>query len=313
MGPLFFLIYINDMSKASSLLRHILFADDTNQYIANKSRTGLYKNANSELKKVAYWVAHNKLTINNEKTEFIEFSKSKINSRNELMLLINGKPIRRVDECKFLGVFIDSSITWRSHIHKIITKISQTIGIIGRARSFMNATQLALLYNTMVLPHLQYCIINWGNFRHDSNIGLQNKLLTLQKCLVRLISGAHRISHADPLFFKHSILKIDDLYEQSIRMFSFKLQKKLIPLEIASMFSKIEHSYNTRGARNNFYVVHSDKRSMKSIAPACWNSIPTDLKQCPSIASFKSNSKKALLAPYASFSCKTRNCKSCQV
>ena len=67
LGPLFFLIYINDMSKASSLLRHILFADDTNQYVANKSRAGLYKNANSELKKVADWVAHNKLTLNYEK------------------------------------------------------------------------------------------------------------------------------------------------------------------------------------------------------------------------------------------------------
>ena len=100
------------MSKASSLLRHILFADDTNQYIANKSRAGLYKNANSELKKVADWVAHNKLTLNYEKTEFIEFSKSKINSRNELMLRINGKPIRRVDEGKFLGFYrYCSSIT----------------------------------------------------------------------------------------------------------------------------------------------------------------------------------------------------------
>ena len=149
------------MSKASSLLRHILFADDSNQYIADSTRAGLYKKANSELKKVADWVAHNKLTLHYDKTEFIEFSKGKINSRNELTLLINGKPIRRVDECKFLGVFIDSSITWRSHIYKMITKISQTIGIIGRAKSFMNATQLALLYNTMVLPHLQYCIINW--------------------------------------------------------------------------------------------------------------------------------------------------------
>ena len=301
------------MSKVSSLLRHILFADDTNQFIADRTRAGLYKNANLELKKVADWVAHNKLTINHDKTEFIEFSKGKINSQNELMLLINGKPISKVDECKFLGVFIDSSLTWRTHIHKMITKISQSIGIIGRAKGFMNPTQLALLYNTMVLPHLQYCIINWGNFKLDSNVGLRNKLLTLQKCLVRLISGAHRISHADPLFSKLSILKIDDLYEQSIRMFSFKLQRKQIPTEIDSMFCTIEHSHNTRGAKNNFYVVHSDKRSMRSIAPACWNSIPSLLKQCPSVASFKNNSKKDLLAPYASFSCNTRNCKSCQV
>ena len=179
----------------------------------------------------------------------------------------------------------------------------------------MNSTQLALLYNTMVLPHLQYCIINWGNFRNDSNIGLRNKLLTLQKCLVRIINGAHRISHADPYFFNGSILKIDDLYEQSIRMFAFKLHNtcNLLPQEIGSMFNKIDHPHNTRGAKNNFFVVLSDKRSMKSIAPACWNSLPLQMKQCPSVTSFKNTSKTDLLAPYAAFSCHNHNCQSCQM
>ena len=177
----------------------------------------------------------------------------------------------------------------------------------------MNPTQLGLLYNTMVLPHLQYCIINWGNFKHDSNVGMKNKLLTLQKCLVRIISNAHRISHADPLFFNNNILKIDELFEQSIRVFSFKLHKNLLPREISSFFEKVDHGHNTRGARNNFFVTLSDKRSIKSIVPSCWNSLPLQLKQCPSVASFKINSKNALLAPYESFSCHIRNCKSCLV
>ena len=155
----------------------------------------------------------------------------------------------------------------------------------------MNSTQLALLYNTMVLPHLQYCIINWGNFKHDSNIGLWNKLLTLQKCLVRIVNGAHRISHADPLFFNKSILKIDDLYEQSLRIFAYKLHNSLLPQEVQSMFPKCYHNHNTRGAKNNFFVVRSDKRSMKSIAPACWNTLPLQLKQCPSVLSFKNTSR----------------------
>ena len=313
LGPLFFLVYINDISRASSLLRNILFADDSNQFISDSTRAGLYRKTNLELAKVASWVAHNKLTLNYDKTEFIEFSRNKLLSKDNFTLLINGKPIRRVDECKFLGVYIDSSISWRSHINKIISRISQTIGIIGRAKSFMNSTQLGLLYNTMVLPHLQYCIINWGNFKHDKNIALKNKLLSLQKSLVRIIGNAHRISHTDPLFFNNSILKIDDLFEQSIRVFSFKINNNLLPREISSFIDTNKHSYNTRGARNNLFVTLSDKRSIKSLVPACWNALPLPLKQCPSVASFKTSSKNDLLAHYKSFCCHTRNCQSCLV
>ena len=124
LGPLFFLIYVNDMARASAILRHILFADDTNQFFKNKSRAGLYKIANLELMKVSSWVSHNRLSLNYDKTEFIEFSKGKLSPPNDLTLSINGKSIRKVDECKFLGVFIDSNISWRIHINKVITKIS---------------------------------------------------------------------------------------------------------------------------------------------------------------------------------------------
>ena len=112
------------------------------------------------------------------------------------------------------------------------------IGIIGRARAFMDPAQLKLLYNTMVLPHLQYCLINWGNFSACSNIKFGKKILTLQKCLVRIIDGAPRLSHADPLFFSQNSLKIEDLYEQSVRMFAFKLFKNITPNEITNFFSQ---------------------------------------------------------------------------
>ena len=122
-----------------------------------------------------------------------------------------------------------------------------------------------------------------------------------------------KISHADPLFFNRSILKIDDLYEQSLRIFAFKLFKNLLPQEIISIFPKVDHNHNTRGAKNNFFVVLADKRSIKSIAPACWNSLPMIWKQCPSVLSFKNTLKNDLIASYASFSCLTRNCQSCLV
>ena len=84
----------------------------------------------------------------------------------------------------------------------------------------MDGPQLMDLYNTMVLPHLQYCLINWGNFKGDRNLGLRDRLVTLQKCFVRIVSGANRLSHADPLFAKLATLKVDDLFAQSVRILS---------------------------------------------------------------------------------------------
>ena len=220
LGPLFFLLYINDLSRASSYFKYILFADDTNLFASGKDRDVLSRGINSELGRLSDWFAHNKLTLNYDKTEFVDFSKPIKNLVGDGWgIKMDGKPVREVESSKFLGVFIDKGISWRVHIGKIVSKISQTVGIIARARGFMNGPQLLLLYNTMVLPHLQYCLLNWGNFKGDRNLGLRDRLLTLQKSLVRIICSAGRISHADPLFAELATLKIDDLFVQSIRIF----------------------------------------------------------------------------------------------
>ena len=175
----------------------------------------------------------------------------------------------------------------------------------------MDTPQLALLYNTMVLPHLQYCLINWGNFKDDRNIKLRDRILRLQKCFLRIVYGTHRLAHADPLFAQMNSLKIDDLFQQSVRCFSFKLFNNMVPARMASMASKVNHSYRTRGSQNNFVINCSDHRSLRYIVPKHWNSLPDCLKQSPSISTFKVNSKKDLLSPYSAFTCTVRNCRSC--
>ena len=175
----------------------------------------------------------------------------------------------------------------------------------------MSGPQLLLLYNTMVLPHLQYCLINWGNFKGDRNLGLRDRLLTLQKCLVRIISGSHRISHADPIFADLETLKVDDLFTQSVRIFCYKMSRGLLPGGMADFVKFVDHGHLTRGARNNFYVSRADGRSIISIAPQIWNSLPFELKQSPSLAAFKGRSKVDLLAPYGAFVCGLRGCRSC--
>ena len=193
----------------------------------------------------------------------------------------------------------------------VVQKLSQTIGIIGRARKFKDTPQLALLYNTMVLPHLQYCLVNWGNFKEDRNLKLRDRILRLQKCFLRIIYGAHRLSHADPLFARLGTLKIDDLYKQAIRCLSFKLNNNMLRGRIASLASKINHSHHTRGSQSNLVINSINHQSFKYIFPHHWNPLPPLLKQSTSIGAFKANSKKDLLASYSKFTCTTRNCRSC--
>ena len=159
---------------------------------------------------------------------------------------------------------------------------------------------------------MTYCLINWGNFKGDGNLGLGDRLLTLQKCLVRMISGADRISHADPLFSRLATLKVCDLFAQSVRIFSFKMSKGMLPGEMAGFLKKTDHGHATRGARSsNFFVSRSDSKSIRSIAPKYWNPLSLEMKQSPSIASFKERSKGDFLAGYGSFVCSVRGCRSC--
>ena len=89
------------------------------------------------------------MTLNYSKTEYIDFSKpTNVSSEDGMALKIDGSLIRRVNESKFLGVLIDRDISWRGQIGKVVTRIRQTMGIIGRARGFMNGAQLLLLYYT---------------------------------------------------------------------------------------------------------------------------------------------------------------------
>ena len=127
------------------------------------------------------------------------------------------------------------------------------------------------------------------------------------------VSGAYRRSHSSPLSANLETLKVDDLFTQSVRIFSYQLWKGLLPSEIATYVRRISHGHSTRGAIGNFYVGKSCPRSIRRIAPSYWNPLPMELKLSPSVASFKERSKRDLLGPYASFSCSVRGCYSCTV
>ena len=162
LGPLLFILYMNGFPRASNLLFSILYADDTNIFIEGTEYHKVISTPNTELLKVSDWLNSNKLTINLKKTNYMVFHRSRIKT-NSINLVILKKTSETTRSTKFLGVIIDNKLKWTDHITYIKKKISRAIGIIHRARTFLDKINLKNLYHSIVFPYLIYCTEIWGN------------------------------------------------------------------------------------------------------------------------------------------------------
>ena len=164
LGPLLFILYINDFIHCSDILHKVLFADDTNLFLSHKNIHELQKNLNDELIKVDTWLKCNKLSLNINKTNFIIFRSNRNRSNLELIdIKINDSPIERVKSTRFLGVYMDEFVSFRSHIDVLTKKLSKYVGLFFKLRHFLPGEALVTLYWSLFEPHLNYCNIIWSN------------------------------------------------------------------------------------------------------------------------------------------------------
>ncbi|MGE5862423.1 MAG: RNA-directed DNA polymerase, partial [Nitrososphaerales archaeon] len=305
LGPILFLIYINDIANVSQIIHIILFADDTNIFMAHENLNVLIHTLNNELKSINTWFMANKLSLNVEKTNFILFTgtrkKYDFNNLTGNKLTFNDKPINRVTSAKFLGVYIDEHLSWASHTDHVIAKTSKTCGILNKLKHKLPQSILLLIYNTLLLPYMQYCAMVWVfNVSNQSNL---NALLLIQKRAVRNICLSNYKDHTAPLFRKLKLLTVHDIASLQVSQFMYKNNKQLLPEHFSSLFeiNSSIHDHNTRQS-NNIHLLHanSSKRmnTIKHIGPRNWNKLPEDIKSLPSLSTFNRKLKLHLLNAY---------------
>ena len=226
---------------------------------------------------------------------------------------IGGEDIRRVEGAKFLGVWVDEGLKWTGQIEKVRSKVGRLVGVLGRAREALGGEAVHQLYNALVLPHLQYCLLVWGDFEEGRNKTLGEALLKYQKRFLGLITGARGRYHSDPLFSKLGILKINDLYRQQLRVHAWKFSKGRLPENQRNMLNKVSdvHQYNTRAARTGLFVSTQDHRSVGYRIPKEWDSLPEGLRGTNSLGGLKRKCKQGFLSAYKSFQCRVQNCLIC--
>ena len=137
LGPLLFLLYINDIANVSDILFSLLFADDTSVFIQGDQLDDIANKINIELKKLVAWLNANKLSLNIDKTQYMIFRTSNRKLIKPKKLEINDNAIKQVSSTTFLGVTIDNKLNWAEHINKVKCKISKGVGIINKAKRLL--------------------------------------------------------------------------------------------------------------------------------------------------------------------------------
>ena len=323
LGPLLFIIYMNDINTASNKFMAILYADDSNLVSSLCSfdvslnskdfdKNILSNNITQELDKIHEWLEINKLSLNVKKTKFMIFHHHQRKISNYIPdLKINGQSIERVKEFNFLGIIIDENLTWGAHIQKTANKISRGLGIMSRLKRFLPPNILRLIYNSLILPHLQYGIMIWG-----SKSGRVEKL---QKRAIRILCNSKYNAHTDPLFKKLNLLRLSDIYKTRLIRFYYRYVKGKVPQYFHSMFvtNSEFHSYETRSS-NEIRVARSNtshaKNRIRFTLPETIAKLPeciTDKILTHSYYGFCRYVNGFLINAYKS-TCTIRNCYICQ-
>ena len=215
LGPLLFLIYINDLPNISNILNFYLFADDTNIYYESSSLDNLERTVNSELNKLFLWLNVNRLSLNIDKTNFIVFHPYNKPIKKRITIKINNKAIKEKEYIKYLGVLIDSTLSWKQHVSNISKKISRSIGIMYKLRPFLPLNVLKNVYYSLVYSHIVYAIEVWGSTfktEMDKILILQKKAMLLMTFMDSYPSIPGPLQPSGPILSQLKTLKVMDIY-----------------------------------------------------------------------------------------------------
>ena len=267
LGPLLFLLYINDLCNTTDKCKFILFADDTNIFVAADTKEKAYDLANIVLSSINKYMKSNLLHINTKKSCYMYFSPLKrlkpseeCDVSNNEAIHIDGKILNKVSYIKFLGVLIDDKLNWKPHLDSLNRKLKSTCGRIYRIKSSLPIGLYKDIYHALFESHLSYCISVWGGVSKNR---LNPLFLTQKKC-VRIIFGNteafldkfrtcarsrpftcqilgeefYKREASKPLFNTNKILCIHNLYKYRTIMEVYKILKYHLPISLFIKFNR---------------------------------------------------------------------------
>ena len=238
LGPLLFLLYINDLPNCISGTPR-LFADDTCILVKANTSNELKYYLNYELEKTNDWIVANKLTLNAAKSNAI-IIKPKLHSPPvEMNLSCAARSIKVVSSAKYLGVFIGDKLNFQEHIKHLEKKASRSVGIISKLKNYVPTHALLKLYYTLVHSHLLYGLIVLGNIYPT----YLSKLIALQNKALRIVTKRGWYQNVSPLYQKFNLLNLQNLHKfETAKIIHNQINQRLY-LQILMIISLWQNSH----------------------------------------------------------------------
>ena len=292
LGPMLFLLFINDISESVKHCQLSLYADDTCLYFSSHDPHHIETCINEDLKSVASWLSANNLILNASKTECIM-----IGSRKKLDLFrdsgakfhLNGHYLKEVYRCKYLGVILDPNLTWGTHIEHVRRKILKNLFLLRKARPFINENVAKMLYFTIIQSHLDYnnCSPVWSNATNS----VLNKMRVLQKRALRIVLKCDNNIRSNELFQRLKVDPIDLRWKKTNVILLFKtMHVKDMPIYLSSRIQMKRNPYMLRNSVSQIYLPKPKtdflKRSFIYASSKIFNSLPLDTRQICNIKTF---------------------------
>ena len=300
LGPLLFLVYINDIAESSQLLDFHLFADDTSIFYKHKDMEQIEDILNTELGKVSNWLIANKLSLNVSKSNVLVFRSKNANSDKILNLKINNQSLDEKTYTKYLGIYIDHKLTWHQQTQHINSKLIKGNAILAKLGHYVPEKVMKNLYNALIQPHLNYGALIWGNAAETHT----NKIQTLLNKSIRIINFKKSSDDVKPIYANSKILTLKSNSEFLRSKFIWNLINLKLPEAINDIFtnhgailSDREQDEMTLKMRLPFqrtdhglsYIIYSGIKY--------WNQVlKAEIKQTKKISDFKSKLMSFLLS-----------------
>ena len=243
LGPLLFLIYINDLPSSIKNSIVSLFADDTCLLSSDKNLESLNVKINDDLQALSNWLKSNKISLNATKTEVIIFRSKRKKLDKNLNLFLDNHKLETSKKVKYLGVILDEHLEWSSHFEYLSSKLRKANGMLLNIRQYLSLKLLISVYYSLFHSHLSYATIVWGQ-----NIKPTSRIFILQKQSVRILTSSNYDSHSKPLFSQTKIPTLSNIvFKDNVKIVYESLNKlNPKPIQNTIITKMANHQYATR-------------------------------------------------------------------
>lgn len=293
LGPILFILYINDMFNLVLNGTIRCYADDTSYFNEDTDLQSLATNSNSDINRLNEYLEDNLLVVNRSKTQLIIFRSHKRYGESSFENIFKFGDDYLVPQMnvKYLGLILDSFLKWKDHVDYLSMRISPIIGLLYKLKRSLNQEALMTLYYGLINSHLMYMCPIWAS-GYQTNMNVLN---VLQKKAIKNIYGLHRMHPSDDLFASYPIKSIQYLHRYTTLLFIYKNLNGLIHSNIS--FQRATHEHHTR-RRNHLWTERANTNwgrfDVRHNGVRLFNDLPLDTRTAPSIKLFKERVKHHL-------------------